>query len=252
MDKRDEAQIIAALEGRYLEEFVYEFCRIHKPDPNTGTLTCNCKKDNPRNIVVGLSWVGIQEASREYGGIKVPIEKVKAIKENDEEITIMVEAIDTKTGSSRLGLKTQKKIKVGSKGAWEDPFFMEACVSKAQRNAIKALLPQTLLKQWIERHRSGNKAIPSPRSTQKQLVEPKSPEAQVSSGTSDTPGFEPCTQRQINTLRFIANKLGWDEERLHQEAGVESLKELAKHEAAELINLWDKEAGGVLEKEKHE
>jgi hypothetical protein len=54
MDQRDEAQIVAALEGRYLDDFVYEV-------------------DSGGDKVVGLSWIGIQEASprRQVGPTEV-------------------------------------------------------------------------------------------------------------------------------------------------------------------------------------
>lgn len=164
MEKRDEAQIIADLEGRYIEEFVYEFCRQHKPSPD-GSLSCNCKTAFPKNIVTGLSWTGIQEASRAYGGIKVVDTDIK---ETDDYIQITVTALDTKTNSSRLAIKRQPKMMKSGPGYIADKFCIEKAVGKAQRNAIKPLLPQTLLKQWIEWYRAGGKRskLPAPKTGQ--------------------------------------------------------------------------------------
>jgi len=134
MERRDEEQIVAALEGKYLDEFVYSF-------PQGG------------KMVEGLSWVGIQEASRAYGGIQCPIEKVK-IDETDKEIVVMLEAIDTQTNSSAIGVSSQTKVMSTRSGPIVDTFARQKAVAKAQRNAKRQLLPQTLLKQWIEKHRA--------------------------------------------------------------------------------------------------
>jgi len=148
-EQRDEQQIQALLEGRYLEEFVYEFCRRHKWPERVRPRECTCT-----DLVVGISWFGIQEASRAYGRIQVPIEKAK-IKETAEEVEVMVEAVDTQTNSSRIGVSAQAKNMTTRQGVFRDAFALQKALSKAQRNAIKQLLPQTMLKEWIQRHRNG-------------------------------------------------------------------------------------------------
>lgn len=149
MEARDEAQIVADLEGRFVEEFIYEFCRRHKWHNGLRPSECTCK-----DLVVGISWFGIQEASRTYGRIQVPIEKAKA-RDTGEEIEFMVEAVDTQTNSSRIGISSQSKMMRTQQGAVRDQFATQKALSKAQRNAIKQLLPQTMLKEWIQRHRNG-------------------------------------------------------------------------------------------------
>ena len=149
MEKRDEEQIVAMLEGRYLEEFVYEFCRRHKWHNGVRPPECTCK-----DLVMGISWFGIQEASRTYGGIQVPIEKVK-IRDTGEEIEVMIEAVDTQTNSSRIGIASQPKMMKVKDGVVRDGFASQKALSKAQRNGIKQLLPQAMLKEWIQRHRNG-------------------------------------------------------------------------------------------------
>lgn len=136
MERRDEAQIVEALEGRYIEEFVYEF-------------------ESGGRKVVGLSWMGIQEASREYGGIVCPIEKMM-MKLTKTHVAVTIEAKDIKTGSVRIGhSKQSRRMSLRSGKFMDDEFAEQKAISKAQRNAIRQLLPQTLLKQWIERHRDG-------------------------------------------------------------------------------------------------
>jgi len=133
MERRDEEQIVAALEGKYLDEFVYSFQQGGK-------------------TVEGLSWVGIQEAARAYGGIQCSIEKMK-IEETEKEIVVMLEAVDTQTNSSAIGVSSQAKMMKTSRGIMEDTFARQKAVAKAQRNAKRQLLPQALLRQWIEKHR---------------------------------------------------------------------------------------------------
>jgi hypothetical protein len=133
MDKRDEEQIVASLQGKYLDEFVYSFQQGGK-------------------MIEGLSWLGIQEAARAYGGIQCSIDKMK-IEDKKDDIVVYVEAFDNQTQSSSIGVGVQAKMMLTYKGIIEDPFAIQKAVSKAQRNAKKQLLPQQLLKQWIEKHR---------------------------------------------------------------------------------------------------
>ena len=67
----------------------------------------------------------------------------------------MVEAIDTQTNSSRIGVASQGKMMTTKQGGLRDSFAVQKALSKAQRNAIKQLLPQTMLKEWIQKHRNG-------------------------------------------------------------------------------------------------
>lgn len=156
MEKRDEEQIVAMLEGRYLEEFVYEFCRRHKWHNGVRPPECTCK-----DLVMGISWFGIQEASRAYGGIQVPIEKTR-LRDTGEEMEVMIEAVDTQTNSSRIGIASQPKMMTTRQGVFRDVFASQKALSKAQRNGIKQLLPQTMLKEWIQRHRNGGNGKTAP------------------------------------------------------------------------------------------
>lgn len=133
MDQRDEAQIVATLEGMYLDEFVYEMNSGGRP-------------------IVGLSWIGIQEASRAYGGIQC---RILEEQETETHVVVTVEAKDIKTGSVRVGRSRQALMRRLPSGQLQiDPFADVKAISKAQRNAIRQLLPQALLKQWIDQYRS--------------------------------------------------------------------------------------------------
>jgi len=152
-DQRDEEQVVSALKGRYLDEFVYSYCRRHKWPEGKRPPECTCT-----DVIVGLSWLGVQEAAREYRGIHVPLEKMRKV-ETEDSIEVTLEAIDTKTDSSRIGIASQsKKMKLHNGQVIDDPFCAAKAMAKAQRNAIRPLLPVTLIKAWIEAHRNNGSA----------------------------------------------------------------------------------------------
>jgi hypothetical protein len=151
MDQRDEAQIVAALEGRYLDDFVYEV-------------------DSGGDRVVGLSWIGIQEASRAYGGIQC---RILEERETKTHVIVTVEAKDMKTGSARVGRSRQALLRKLPSGKLQmDPFGDVKAISKAQRNAIRQLLPQVLMKQWIDRYRSKDNEKPENAQSENQAATP--------------------------------------------------------------------------------
>lgn len=210
MDLRDEEQIVATLEGRYLDEFVYEF-------------------EQGGRKIIGLSWLGIQEAARELKSIKLPIEKVIR-KEDEKQVEFMVEAIDEATKSSRIGIASQpKKIVLKDGRVIDDPFAMQKALSKAQRNAIRPLIPQTVLKAWIEQHRNRKNN--------------KAEEAQPAS---------PSTLAQHRTIYVLGKHYGMTEEQIKEmlitEYGADSLTKLTTEQASELIQRLQKNREPVGEK----
>lgn len=142
MERKDEQQIVAELQGRYLDEFVYEFEMEGKK-------------------ITGLSWLGVQEASRALGGIDIEIMERKEGEAKTENldwkwIEFVIKAKDVNTDSARLGIKRQyNKGRRKDGKIYDIPFYTEIALSKAQRNAIRSLLPQTLIKAWIQTHRKG-------------------------------------------------------------------------------------------------
>jgi hypothetical protein len=165
-DQRDEIQVVDTLKGRYLDEFVYSYCRRHKWLEGKRPPECQCT-----DIIVGLSWVGVQEAAREYRGIQVPLEKMRKV-ETEDSVEVSLEAIDSKTGSSRIGVACQsKKMRLRTGQIMDDEFATAKAVSKAMRNAIRPLLPITLIRAWIEAHRTnGNKPALPPAITQQPVI----------------------------------------------------------------------------------
>ena len=151
MERRDEEQILAELEGKYLEEFVYQF-------PQRG------------KMVTGLSWAGIKEIAYRMGNITVELERIE---ENEAQYVVVVKANDKERGNSRLGGVTQSKILKHKDGTEEpDSFAFPKAISKAQRNAMRALMPEEMLKVWISTFLGLKTGKPEPKRVENQ-PEPK-------------------------------------------------------------------------------
>lgn len=146
MNSRDENQIMRELMGHFSEEYVYDI-----PFRNSDGTTTHAR---------GLSWSGIKEARRLYGGIDVDIIEGPTLHgdPSDESsfYTCKARAKDLKTGNATTAAYRQKlwgKRKGG--GVYQIEFAFEFAQSKAKRNAIAELLPQPLVKAWINDYVEG-------------------------------------------------------------------------------------------------
>lgn len=130
-DKLDETQALAELKGASLQEYVYSF------------------KDRGV-IVTGLSLVGVRETVREMnkrGFARTGIsDKAPIINETEDYIEIQTYAKDELNGGGYWGIKRQnKKFGTGT----VNRFCMEQALSKAQRNALRGLIPEPFVKEMI-------------------------------------------------------------------------------------------------------
>ncbi len=141
LDKVEDQTIIEIMTGQAVQDYVYSF------------------KQGGR-LVEGLTLAGINEAANRRGGITV--EDVQ-FEEKDDSWIAIVKATDTFTGSSRYGAFEQTK-RMGSR---EDPFAFTKAVHKAQRNAIKQLLPVPVIKEVLNFYLHGK--MPTRRSPQMAL-----------------------------------------------------------------------------------
>ncbi len=133
-EHRDEDQIMREIQGGMLEEFVYSF------------------KESGRTVT-GLSWAGVKECARRMGGIEV---LDADISESVKEFRVICRARDQKTKAVMLGVSAQSKmIETKSGRRYEDKFALQKAVSKAQRNAIRCLIPEAFVKQMITRLAGG-------------------------------------------------------------------------------------------------
>jgi hypothetical protein len=92
--------------------------------------------------VEGLTIAGINEAANRKGGIEVS--EVQTL-ESTESWKAIVKATDKRNETSRYGAFEQPKAAFGK----TDPFAFTKAVHKAQRNAIKQLLPMPVIKEIL-------------------------------------------------------------------------------------------------------
>ena len=137
VDQVDDQAIVELMTGQTIQDYVYSF------------------KQGGRTVE-GLTLAGINEAANRRGGIQV--EEVK-YEELENSWIATAKAVDTITGSSRYGAYEQPKMA----GNRPDPFAFTKAIHKAQRNAIKQLIPVPVIREVLNfyLHRkagSGNSA----------------------------------------------------------------------------------------------
>lgn len=157
MDERDSGLIVDTLLGQFSEEYIYDIAF------KTPKGRCNCKAaDGPHNHARGLSVTGVREGCRNMKGIQCQqIGEPTLIKEKGVEYYVAcAEATDLISGLSERKyyrvplLKTRK-----DGGTYDDPYAYQIAQSKAERNAKSVLLPQEVVKAWIQDYLSGAKQL---------------------------------------------------------------------------------------------
>jgi len=128
LDQRDEEQILAEIKGNIITEMFYSF-------------------NIEGRKVTGVSWVGTKEIARQYGNINMDFIKCE---ETPDSYIAIVKATDTKRGTSLLGTAMQSKNMTTRNGEVADRFAYTKAVSKAQRNAIRAIIPERYLLEMYE------------------------------------------------------------------------------------------------------
>ena len=128
---RDDEQVIQELQGGFLKEFVYSF-------------------PTSEGKVTGLSWAGVKEVARQMGNIS--IDDV-VINETDSSYQVKAKARDVKRNVTMFGVTEQSKYMVLKNGEKKlDLHALSKCVSRAQRNAIRTLIPEELIKTMINQY----------------------------------------------------------------------------------------------------
>lgn len=123
IDHVDDQAIVEMMTGQTIQDYVYSFKQGNK-------------------MVEGLTLAGINEAANRRGGIQV---NEISYTETDHSWIATAEAIDTITGNSRYGAYEQPKLLGGKK----DPFAFTKAIHKAQRNAVKQLLPVPVIREVL-------------------------------------------------------------------------------------------------------
>ncbi|MDI6860340.1 MAG: hypothetical protein QMC85_07580 [Methanocellales archaeon] len=123
MERKDEDQILAEIKGEILKEYVYSF-------PSGG------------RQVTGLSYAGVKEVARRLGSITLSDLKID---EREDSYTVQVKATDKIRDFQMWGVAKQpKKMKLRDGTEVEDQFALQKAVSKSQRNALRAIIPEKI------------------------------------------------------------------------------------------------------------
>jgi len=139
LDKRDEAQMLREMSGEVLSELVYDF------------------KQGSRHVV-GISYAGIKQLAfgGKFGSVRI---LNLSIEELPEKYRAVAKARNDATGVEMFGVAEQPKVQ-----PWDgkpDPFAYTKAASKAQRNAMRAVIPETaileLVKAYMEKRGKGGK-----------------------------------------------------------------------------------------------
>ena len=142
VDQVDDQAIVELMTGQAIQDYVYSFNRGGR-------------------VVEGLTLAGINEAANRRGGIQV---EEMEYEELENSWIATVKAVDTVTGSSRWGAYEQPKMT----GGRLDPFAFTKAVHKAQRNAIKQLLPVPVIREvlnfYLQRKVQGGNTQQQPKS----------------------------------------------------------------------------------------
>ena len=134
MNQRDDSQVLLEIQGSFMEEFVYSF-------------------KTKEGQVTGLSWVGTKEVARQMGNISV---EDCEILEKSETYLVKCKAKDIARNVTMFGVAEQsKKMRFKSGEEQVDLHALSKCVSRAQRNAIRGLIPEIFIKKMIEQYLKG-------------------------------------------------------------------------------------------------
>jgi len=121
IERSDDNEIIRMMQGHAIQEYVYSF------------------KQGGRTVE-GLTIAGINEVANRRGGIEVSDIEVT---ETETTFQCVVKATDTQVHTSRYGAFEQAK----SQGGKVDAYAFTKAVHKAQRNAVRQLLPVPLIRE---------------------------------------------------------------------------------------------------------
>jgi len=201
MERRDEEQILAEIQGKVIDEMFYEF--------KMGGRT-----------VTGISFVGTKEIARRYGKIETEFVTLQDL--GDQWMSVF-KATDKQTGTTLTGSSTILKIRVKRDGTEEpNTFAIQTVNSKAQRNAIRAVIPETYILEMIKAWKNRNKGTikPEPQKPAPKKVESSS--KVVQKPPKEEPWrAEPATGNQLEYL---------------DKYGVAYSDDITKGEASDILN----------------
>jgi len=134
MERRDEDQILAEMKGNVIQQFVYSF------------------KQGGREIT-GLSYSGVKQIALEMGNIHC---SEPVISELNGSFVCKVKAVDVAKNLEMWGVSSQPKQMKTRWGNQSDDFAVQKAVSKAERNALRKLMPERLIVEMIKEWKTKN------------------------------------------------------------------------------------------------
>ena len=122
VERMDESQIMEELQGKQIDKLFYEFTQGNRQ-------------------VIALSWAGVKYFAIQLGHIQV--QEVK-LDETEDSYRVIAWAYDKTKDLRVMGAAEQSKFL-----AWDtkkkDEFALAKAVSKGQRNALRNLIPETMI-----------------------------------------------------------------------------------------------------------
>lgn len=221
MERIDEQQVLDEIKGRAIEALVYEI--------RQGGQT-----------ITGLSLCGVREVARMMnvnGRARIGIsDREPIITENDEYFEVKVFAADTQNGGGYWGIKRQpKKYTNGS----INQFALEQALAKAQRNALRGLIPEYFAREMIDAFRTSGKAKSFDHRTTPQQNAPHGRDWEASTDlvdriTNEIAYFAGNRSRVLSALRKLESE-GPGFATLDDNAIFERVNERAKRKADEHV-----------------
>lgn len=214
IERRDDQQILAALGGELIEEYIYSF------------------RDGRGHRQVGLSWAGVREMAQMRGNIG--IDDNPDISEADDHFRVVVKATDYLRNVSVLaGCHQPKKMRVkvldnqgketGEYALVDDDFAFQKALSKAQRNAIKNLMPETVIKKLMDELLG--KQRPKGKQTEGRKEEPEQTKSPV---PPKAIGRDPQELTGVQELFYACwEDFGMQPSQVLKELGISDLKDIA-------------------------
>jgi len=140
INERDDQQVIMELQGAFLSDFVYSF-------------------PTKEGKVTGLSWAGVKEVARRMGHISVDELNISETPDVNGKVgtyRVLAKAHDTQNDVYMFGIAEQAKKMLLRSGEYVDDLHaLSKCVSRAQRNAIRTLIPEAFVKSMLESFTKG-------------------------------------------------------------------------------------------------
>ena len=203
-------QVLDYLDGELIRKEIQEGETDHDP------LVFAVEQDG--KLIYDLNWKGVRQALRicaERGIASIAITNIPPQKEETHDhVQYTVFAVDSISGQTNWGVAREYK-----RG---NPFAVQIALTKAQRNALKNLIPPELKREivraFVEQGRAQGVVIPT-----------------IASGRATRE--RPATERQLARIKRDVAELGVEVERMLDHYGVEALAELTRTQASNAISL---------------